>query len=37
MIYVDSPSKLPAVNDIEVVGEPIARCNIWYRVNTWVT
>ncbi|MBC7001679.1 elongation factor 4 [Photobacterium sp. BZF1] len=27
-IYVDSPSKLPAVNDIEVVGEPIARCNI---------
>ena len=28
MIYVDSPSKLPAVNDIEVVGEPIARCNI---------
>ncbi|MGR5066525.1 translation elongation factor 4 [Photobacterium sp. DNB22_13_2] len=28
MIYVDSPSKLPAVNDIEVIGEPIARCNI---------
>ncbi|UTV28181.1 translation elongation factor 4 [Photobacterium atrarenae] len=28
MVYVDSPAKLPAVNDIEVVGEPIARCNI---------
>ncbi|WEM42750.1 translation elongation factor 4 [Photobacterium sp. DA100] len=28
MIYVDSPSKLPAVNDIDVIGEPIARCNI---------
>ncbi|KHT62425.1 elongation factor 4 [Photobacterium gaetbulicola] len=28
MIYVDSPSKLPAVNDVEVIGEPIARCNI---------
>ncbi|KAE8176206.1 translation elongation factor 4 [Photobacterium carnosum] len=28
MIYVDSPSKLPAVNDIEIMGEPIARCNI---------
>ncbi|MCQ1057522.1 translation elongation factor 4 [Photobacterium sp. DNB23_23_1] len=28
MIYVDSPSKLPPVNDIEVIGEPIARCNI---------
>ncbi|MEZ8742520.1 translation elongation factor 4 [Photobacterium swingsii] len=27
-IYVDSPSKLPAVNDIETIGEPIARCNI---------
>ena len=27
-IYVDSPAKLPAVNDIEVMGEPIARCNI---------
>ncbi|EAS43441.1 elongation factor 4 [Photobacterium profundum] len=27
-IYVDSPSKLPAVNDIAVIGEPIARCNI---------
>ncbi|CAG21407.1 translation elongation factor 4 [Photobacterium profundum] len=27
-VYVDSPSKLPAVNDIEVIGEPIARCNI---------
>ncbi|WP_299020570.1 translation elongation factor 4 [uncultured Photobacterium sp.] len=27
-IYVDSPSKLPAVNDIEIIGEPIARCNI---------
>ena len=28
MLYVDSPAKLPAVNDIEVMGEPIARCNI---------
>ncbi|MCG7585617.1 elongation factor 4 [Photobacterium proteolyticum] len=27
-IYVDSPAKLPAVNDVEVMGEPIARCNI---------
>ncbi|KLV06503.1 MULTISPECIES: translation elongation factor 4 [Photobacterium] len=27
-IYVDSPAKLPAVNDIDVIGEPIARCNI---------
>ncbi|WP_419208899.1 translation elongation factor 4 [Photobacterium leiognathi subsp. mandapamensis] len=27
-LYVDSPAKLPAVNDIEVMGEPIARCNI---------
>ncbi|MGL4826279.1 MAG: translation elongation factor 4 [Vibrionaceae bacterium] len=27
-IYVDSPAKLPATNDIEVMGEPIARCNI---------
>ncbi|WP_305460344.1 translation elongation factor 4 [Photobacterium leiognathi] len=27
-LYVDSPVKLPAVNDIEVIGEPIARCNI---------
>ena len=28
VIYVDSPAKLPAVNDIEEVREPIARCNI---------
>lgn len=28
MLYVDSPSKLPAVNDIDIMGEPIARCNI---------
>ncbi|MGF1726935.1 translation elongation factor 4 [Photobacterium nomapromontoriensis] len=28
MIYVDSPAKLPAVNDIAIMGEPIARCNI---------
>ncbi|SMY17330.1 translation elongation factor 4 [Photobacterium aquimaris] len=28
ILYVDSPAKLPAVNDIDVVGEPIARCNI---------
>ncbi|MDD1782916.1 translation elongation factor 4 [Enterovibrio sp. ZSDZ35] len=27
-LYVDSPAKLPAVNDIEIMGEPIARCNI---------
>ncbi|MGL4735010.1 MAG: translation elongation factor 4, partial [Enterovibrio sp.] len=27
-IYVDSPAKLPATNDVEVMGEPIARCNI---------
>ncbi|KJG35912.1 elongation factor 4 [Photobacterium angustum] len=28
MLYVDSPAKLPPVNDIEIMGEPIARCNI---------
>ncbi|CAH0534368.1 Elongation factor 4 [Vibrio stylophorae] len=28
MLYVDSPAKLPAVNDINTIGEPIARCNI---------
>ncbi|EDP58074.1 translation elongation factor 4 [Vibrio sp. AND4] len=28
MIYVDSPAKLPAINDIEEIREPIARCNI---------
>ncbi|MEF1253748.1 MULTISPECIES: translation elongation factor 4 [unclassified Vibrio] len=28
IIYVDSPAKLPAVNDIEEIREPIARCNI---------
>ncbi|EAR54742.1 GTP-binding protein LepA [Photobacterium sp. SKA34] len=28
MLYVDSPAKLPAVNDIEIMGEPIARCHI---------
>ncbi|MGF1687715.1 translation elongation factor 4 [Photobacterium japonica] len=28
LIYVDSPAKLPAVNDIAIMGEPIARCNI---------
>ncbi|MEO0888667.1 MAG: translation elongation factor 4 [Pseudomonadota bacterium] len=27
-MYVDSPAKLPAVNDIEEIREPIARCNI---------
>ncbi|MCR9944629.1 translation elongation factor 4 [Vibrio owensii] len=27
-LYVDSPAKLPAVNDIEEIREPIARCNI---------
>ncbi|EGR2397192.1 elongation factor 4 [Vibrio cholerae] len=28
IIYVDSPAKLPAINDIEEIREPIARCNI---------
>ncbi|OLQ91803.1 elongation factor 4 [Vibrio ponticus] len=28
IFYVDSPAKLPAVNDIEEIREPIARCNI---------
>ncbi len=28
VIYVDSPAKLPAINDIEEIREPIARCNI---------
>ncbi|MEF1171428.1 MULTISPECIES: translation elongation factor 4 [Vibrio] len=28
ILYVDSPAKLPAVNDIEEIREPIARCNI---------
>ncbi len=28
LFYVDSPSKLPATNDIETIGEPIARCHI---------
>ncbi|OOE70604.1 translation elongation factor 4 [Salinivibrio kushneri] len=28
IIYVDSPSKLPPINDIEAIGEPISRCNI---------
>ena len=27
-LYVDSPAKLPAVNDIGEIREPIARCNI---------
>jgi GTP-binding protein LepA len=27
-IYVDSPAKLPAVNDIHEIREPISRCNI---------
>lgn len=27
-LYVDSPAKLPAVNDIDEIREPIARCNI---------
>ena len=26
--YVDSPAKLPAINDIKEIREPIARCNI---------
>ncbi|GAB6264119.1 translation elongation factor 4 [Photobacterium sp. CCB-ST2H9] len=28
LFYVDSPAKLPPINEIEVIGEPIARCNI---------
>lgn len=28
VLYVDSPAKLPAVNDIDEIREPIARCNI---------
>lgn len=28
IFYVDSPAKLPATNDIETIGEPIARCHI---------
>ncbi|MGF1766664.1 translation elongation factor 4 [Enterovibrio makurazakiensis] len=28
VIYVDSPAKLPATNDVEIMGEPIARCHI---------
>ncbi|NOH98588.1 translation elongation factor 4 [Vibrio sp. 99-70-13A1] len=28
IVYVDSPAKLPAVNDLEEIREPIARCNI---------
>ncbi|ELV8626033.1 elongation factor 4 [Vibrio cidicii] len=27
-IYVDSPAKLPAINDVDEIREPIARCNI---------
>ncbi|MCF7504815.1 MULTISPECIES: translation elongation factor 4 [Vibrio] len=28
ILYVDSPAKLPATNDVEEIREPIARCNI---------
>jgi GTP-binding protein LepA len=28
ILYVDSPAKLPAINDLEAIREPIARCNI---------
>jgi GTP-binding protein LepA len=28
LLYVDRPAKLPAINDIEEIREPIARCNI---------
>ncbi|NOI33439.1 elongation factor 4 [Vibrio cyclitrophicus] len=28
VLYVDSPAKLPADNDLEEIREPIARCNI---------
>ncbi|ELK3678397.1 elongation factor 4 [Vibrio fluvialis] len=28
IIHVDSPAKLPAINDVEEIREPIARCNI---------
>ncbi|MGB5445289.1 MAG: translation elongation factor 4, partial [Psychromonas sp.] len=28
VLYIDSPSKMPAVNDIKEIREPIAECNI---------
>jgi len=28
VIHIDSPAKLPPVNDIEAISEPVARCNI---------
>ncbi|WP_096619306.1 translation elongation factor 4 [Candidatus Enterovibrio altilux] len=28
ILYIDNPSKLPAINDIATIGEPIARCYI---------
>ncbi|MGF1705668.1 translation elongation factor 4 [Enterovibrio baiacu] len=28
ILYVDSPAKLPPTNDVEIMGEPIARCHI---------
>lgn len=28
VMHVDSPAKLPAINDVEEIREPIARCNI---------
>ncbi|AMF93478.1 translation elongation factor 4 [Vibrio fluvialis] len=28
IMHVDSPAKLPAINDVEEIREPIARCNI---------
>lgn len=28
ILYVDSPAKLPAINDIEEIREPVAECNI---------
>ncbi|EOX4233687.1 translation elongation factor 4 [Vibrio cholerae] len=33
IVYVDSPAKLPAINDIEEIREPIARCNILVPAN----
>ncbi|PMH43851.1 elongation factor 4 [Vibrio sp. 10N.286.49.B3] len=28
ILYVDSPAKLPAINDLQEIREPMARCNI---------
>ncbi|EPE37317.1 elongation factor 4 [Candidatus Photodesmus katoptron] len=33
VLYIDSPTKFPAVNDIKYIFEPIARCNILVPAN----